>query len=162
MSEFYKVQYSFTRPNDTTAYAANDLVANSTTAGSVEPIALNIGHGGFKVHTYSIEKSGTGVANATFNLYLYCGPKPTTTAGDNAAWTRAATPKEGFFETVASSSLGTMSAHTDGALTYSEGWGPYSIGYATHGHLWMFMTAGGAYTPEANEVFTITVYIEKV
>ena len=31
---------SFTRPANTTQYAANDLVANSTTAGSVVPLSF--------------------------------------------------------------------------------------------------------------------------
>jgi hypothetical protein len=34
---------SFTRPNDTTAFEANALVANSTTAGSVVPLAVQVG-----------------------------------------------------------------------------------------------------------------------
>jgi hypothetical protein len=34
---------SFTRPNNTTAYASGQLVANSTTAGSVAPMAFVLG-----------------------------------------------------------------------------------------------------------------------
>jgi hypothetical protein len=34
---------SFTRPADTTAYASGDLVANSTTAGSVVAMTLSVG-----------------------------------------------------------------------------------------------------------------------
>lgn len=35
MITLYEKAYSFTRPNDTTAYASGDLVANSTTANQV-------------------------------------------------------------------------------------------------------------------------------
>jgi hypothetical protein len=36
------VSATFTRPSDTTAYASGDLVANSTTAGSVTPLTLTL------------------------------------------------------------------------------------------------------------------------
>ena len=35
LGDFINSSASFTRPGDTTAYASGDLVANSTTAGSV-------------------------------------------------------------------------------------------------------------------------------
>ena len=37
------VTATLTRPADTTAYASGDLVANSTTAGSVTPLTFNAG-----------------------------------------------------------------------------------------------------------------------
>src|SRR5436305_14342879 len=80
---------SFTRPNDTTAYASGDLVANSTTAGSVAPLAFPLGNsygvGQFRMVRARLTKSGTGVTNASFRVHLY-GAQPTPANGDNGAW----------------------------------------------------------------------------
>ena len=52
---------SFTRPADTTAYASGDLVANSTTAGSVIPMTFVIRpeNRGSMIRRARIKKSGT-------------------------------------------------------------------------------------------------------
>src|SRR5438105_3199311 len=65
---------NFTRPADTNAYTAGDLIANSTTAASVTPMqlavaALNAGTG--SIRRARLSKSGTGVSNATFRVHLY-------------------------------------------------------------------------------------------
>ena len=68
---------SFTRPNDTTAYASGDLVANSTTAGSVVPLQIDlgnvaaVGHGITRITRARLTKSGTSPTNANFRIHLY-------------------------------------------------------------------------------------------
>ena len=42
LGDFFNQSQSFTRPGDTTPYASGDLVANSTTAGSVVPLTFTI------------------------------------------------------------------------------------------------------------------------
>lgn len=82
---------SFTRPNDTTAYAANDLIANSTTTGSVVPLtfappASNPTGGSGCIRRVRFRKSNpTGTLDV--RLHLYSAP-PTLAAGggDNAPW----------------------------------------------------------------------------
>jgi hypothetical protein len=80
---------SFARPNDTTAYGVGDLVANSTTAGSVVPMQIPLGNqfpnGMTRLTRARLIKSGTGVANASFRIHLY-ETQPTPANGDNAAW----------------------------------------------------------------------------
>jgi hypothetical protein len=80
---------SFTRPNDTTAYSANDLVANLTTAGSVDPLAIPVGgYSGMinlRLVRARLTKSGTSATNANFRIHLY-SQSPTCANGDNAAW----------------------------------------------------------------------------
>jgi hypothetical protein len=80
---------SFTRPNDTTAYAVGDLVANATTAGAVLPLQIGLGNqfpnGMTRLTRARLVKSGTGVANASFRVHLYETP-PTPANGDNGAW----------------------------------------------------------------------------
>lgn len=79
---------TMTRPADTTAYAIGDLVANSTTAGSVTPFTFAVSrvtNGLVSIIGGKIEKSTTSVTSAFFRLHLY-QTSPTVTNGDNAAW----------------------------------------------------------------------------
>lgn len=80
---------SFSRPADTNPYASGDLVANSTTAGSVTPISITNAvraSGGFsRCDRIRLRKSGTSTTNATFRVHLYSA-SPSVTNGDNGAW----------------------------------------------------------------------------
>ena len=77
----------FTRPANTTAYAASDLVANSTTAGSVEPLTFTtsrvVGQG--TISAIRLYKSAASATNANFTLHLFT-TAPTVTNGDNGAF----------------------------------------------------------------------------
>lgn len=80
---------SFSRPADTTAYAVGDLIANSTTAGSVTPIAsaaarVNAGTGvirRIRVSTTQTALAGTEIVR----VHLF-KTSPTVTNGDNGAF----------------------------------------------------------------------------
>jgi hypothetical protein len=75
----------FTRPADTTAYAAGDAVNNSTTAPvpmTFAGAANQTGRGGV-IEGARIFKSGDTITNATFRLHLY--NSTITPANDNAA-----------------------------------------------------------------------------
>ncbi len=79
---------SMTRPADTLAYGIGDLVANSTTAGSVTPFTFAVSrvtNGLVSIIGGKLEKSTTSVTSAFFRLHLY-QTSPTVTNGDNAAW----------------------------------------------------------------------------
>lgn len=84
---FICAQASFTRPSDTTQYAQNDLVANSTTAGSVTPLKFNVDrvNGRGQIRRVVIAKSNASATAANFNLHLY-SRAPTPTNGDNGAF----------------------------------------------------------------------------
>ena len=89
---------SFDRPADTNNYADNDLVANSVTAGSVTPLEFAIGTGdgrGIEIVGATLQKSGTAVTGATFEMYLF-EQEPTTAVGDNVAFTSASFTTSGF------------------------------------------------------------------
>ncbi len=104
---------SVTRPNDTTAYAVGDLVANSTTAGSVVPLSFPLGNsygiGQFRINRARLAKSGTGVTNATFRVHLYAA-SPSPANGDNGAWS---TDQAGKW--LGNIDVTSMLAFTDGA-----------------------------------------------
>lgn len=82
------VSGGFTRPADTTPYNIDDLVANSTTAGSVNPIILAVSRVIDKPVTlrrFRLKKSGISISNALFRAHIYRLP-PVVSNGDNGAW----------------------------------------------------------------------------
>jgi hypothetical protein len=149
---------SFTRPADTTAYSVGDLVANSTTAGSVVPMAFVLGNvfgvGSFRTTRARLTKSGTGVTNATFRLHLYQVAAPTVANGDNGAWST-----NGAVNWLGNIDVSSMLAFTDGATgtgafaAGSEGFIKLASGVTVYG----LLSALGTYTPASGEVFTVTL-----
>lgn len=74
----------FTRPSDTTAYASGDLVANSTTAGSVAPLVFDLGVSEGLIRAVKFKTSNATLSSgSTFRLHLW-SQAPTVTGGDNA------------------------------------------------------------------------------
>lgn len=77
----------FTRPANTTAYTAADLIANNATAGSVEPLTFTtsrvVGQG--TISAIRLYKSDPTATNANFTLHLFT-TAPTVTNGDNGAF----------------------------------------------------------------------------
>lgn len=148
------ISATFTRPNDTTPYASGDLVANSTTAGSVVPMSLTLANPA-QVQTIikrvRLMKSGTTATNGAFRVHFY-GASPTVANGDNGAW--SSSKAANYFGSIDV----TVIAFTDGCT---------GTGAATAGaEMQINMTAGGsviyclleargAYTPAAQEVFTL-------
>lgn len=149
---------NFTRPADTTAYASGDLVANSTTAGSVAPMsftAARVAAGSGMIRRARLRKTGTGVTNASFRLHLYTA-SPTPANGDNAAWS---TDK-------AANYLGAIDITVDKTFTDgSAGNGVPNTGAEinfalTSGQIiYGLLEARGAYTPGNAEVFTVSLEV---
>lgn len=149
---------NFTRPADTTAYASGDLVANSTTAGSVSPMQFTVARvagGSFMLRRVKITKSTTSVTNASFRLHLFLASPATITNGDNGAFSVSG---------VAAGALGRFDvtidqAYTDGAA----GWGvpvtgfDMSIDLSSGLIIYGLLEARAAYTPGSAEVFTVTL-----
>jgi hypothetical protein len=144
-----------TRPADTTAYASGDLVANSTTAGSVTPMSFTVSRGtatGGMVRRCRIRTSSTSITNATFRLHLYAA-SPTCTNGDNGAWlTDNATNYVGSLDVTIDK------AFSDGAA----GNGVPSVGNEinfTSTTYYGLLEARAAYTPTSGEVFTVELEV---
>lgn len=79
---------NFTRPANTAAYAAGQLVGNSTTAGSVVPLSwvvARVNAGNLYVRRATMLSTGKSITNAAFVLYLYT-VSPTIASGDGAAF----------------------------------------------------------------------------
>lgn len=102
---------AITRPNDTTAYAANDAVANNTSAGSVTAFSWavsDVNDDPITLERLRMLSTDTGVPGKSHRMYLF-QVAPTPGAGDNAAFTF---PKSGFIGTMS----GTYEASSDGAV----------------------------------------------
>lgn len=145
---------NFTRPADTTAYAVGDLVANSTTAGSVTPVSLTVGRGSSgaaitgMIRRLRLRKTGTSITNASFRIHLYRA-SPTVANGDNAAFsTNQAENYVGKVDIVMDQ------AFTDGA----SGNGVPAVGSEINFHVatyYALIEARAAYTPTSGETFTL-------
>lgn len=108
--------FAFTRPADTTAYAAGDQVANNTVAGSVTPVTFAVpefkGSGGI-IRAAQLVKSTTTITNADFRLILL-NAQLAAQFGDNAA----ATPTYAGIQTA----LGSIDfSNTGGLVQFSNG-----------------------------------------
>lgn len=145
-----------TRPADVIAYASGDLVANSTTAGSVVALVFDVGREpkeGVVITKARIRKSGTSATNASFYLHLY-RRAPTVTNGDNGVYlSNEADDYLGAFNIVS------MMAFSDGAA----GNGAALVGnfIATKpivsNSIFGLLEARGAYTPASGEMFDIAL-----
>lgn len=153
-TQIFTPSASFTRPADITAYADGDLVANSTTAGSVVPLAFSIPEHAV-IRRVEIQKTGTGVSNALFRVHLF-RTAPTVANGDNGALSanNSANYIGAFAVTV-------DRVFSDGAV----GGGAPLVGSEINvaearQQLFALLEAKGAYTPGNAEVFTVTLEIQ--
>lgn len=160
------VSANFTRPSDTTAYAIGDLVANSTTAGSVVPLswtAARIAAGGGIIKKVTIRKSSTTTSSTSFRLHLYTS-SPTCTNGDNGAWL---TTMSGWLgTTVATTQAVVFSDGTAGLYQFFDVAGANIIGglpfqLASGQTLYGLLEARAGYAPTSAEVFTVDLDIEQ-
>jgi hypothetical protein len=148
----------FARPNDTTAYAAGDLVANSTTAGAVVPLRIDlgniaaVGHGITRITRARLTKSGPSPTNASFRIHLY-EAAPTPQNGDNGAWST-----DHAASWLGNIDVTSMLAFTDGCTgTGSATAGSEMFLRLASGAIFALLEAKAAYTPIANETFTLTL-----
>lgn len=86
-SKLAEAEYSFTRPDDTTQYASNDLVNPGTTLATVSPVEFALpewmsGFGGILTYIYVV-KSGDTTTNAGFSMTLWNMPPTAINAVDN-------------------------------------------------------------------------------
>ena len=146
------IKASFTRPADTTAYTAGDLVANSTTAGAVVPLTFTRSPtiGNLFIRRLRFYKSGTSITNASFRLHLFRAA-PTFTAGDNAT-----AAGSGILNHIGAFDVTMTGALSDGSFGVGLPVTGTEIGVEGGGlpALYGAVQAMAAYTPASAEVFT--------
>lgn len=160
------VSASFARPANTTAYAARvgntpgSLVANSTTAGSVTPMALVVARkaaGTGTLSTVKLGKNSTSIANAYYRVHFYTSA-PTVSNGDGGQWLTTSSGYLGFAD------ITMDKVFSDGAsgtgLPKTTAADPRTIIFATAAGsqtIYALIEAMGSYQPVSGETFTLTV-----
>ena len=147
------------RPANTTAYAFGQLIASSTTAGSVvvptAAVARGINTPG-KIPALLLAKTSNNVTNAIFRVHLF-SHAPTFTVGDGGVLQGGFTDTGylGAFDvtvdqqgTVATGSIGQGAPKLGTDLPFTPGAGTTNV--------WWVLEARAAYTPTSGEIFTPT------
>ena len=152
---------SFTRPADTTAYAQNDIVANSTTAASITPLKFGLNGSGKAgiIRSAQLYKSDKTVTNATFTVFLFTADPGTPTNGDNSAFGVASAAS--FLDSFAIDlATGALAGGTTGAAKNSAALAIPFFMPALNDKLYALHRADAAYTPASAESFKLTLDIE--
>ncbi len=157
------VSASITRPNDTTAYAAGDVVASSTTAAVATTFANAVGEpGGSAILTsvMMVDSSSTAT-KGQFEVWLFNASY--TQDQDNAVFT----PTDAECATLVAvvplntSYVGDATAGTGGNAVYFSGAiNQYFSCAAASTTLYGALVVRNAYTPIAVEVFTIQLNLQ--
>ena len=161
------VSASVTRPADATAYAAGDLVANSTTAGAVTPLELfgatRAAGEAIRIERVRLRKTGVGLTNAGFRVHLF-RKAPVVSVGDNGVFNvsgvLALADIEGHVGAVDLVMDTAAAIGARGAGLPSSGAGITCESAGTAGHetsLWALIEARGAYAPVSGEAFHVTI-----
>lgn len=164
---------TFARPADVTQYASGDLVANSTTAGSVVALVFKFDRfrgNGYKVRRFNLFKSNNSITTAAFRLHLFSSVPTFSTNGDNSA---ISGNTSGMANCIGSLDVTAMTGLVDGAFGHgvpvvgSEvmvNFNTGSGGLAADGTLSLFgiLEAKGTYTPASAETFTATIFGELI
>jgi hypothetical protein len=154
---------SFTRPANTTVYAAGDLVANNVTAGSVTPLTFttvsrNAGDA-VRIERARINTSNALLTNASFRLHLFEGT-PVPTVGDNGVFNNSGVLATSGIDGYVGSFEITLS---NSGSTGSVGIGIPNVGNAiiatpTSGtSIFGLIEATAAYVPVSGATFTVSI-----
>lgn len=150
-----------TRPADTTAYTVGDLLANSTTAGSVTPFTFT--HDGVvqpvQVSRFIMRSSNDTVTNKNFQIYIF-SRSPVVTNGDNGAFAvtgpNGTDNLGGVFGSSVAVNTGAGSINyfypMDAAGTFANGWIPQVFTLP----FFALIKVNAAYTPTSGETFDLT------
>lgn len=159
--------YEFVRPNDASAYAAQDAVSDSTTAPATFTMTPKLSDGSalsglvvggtYQIKTAKLTASSNTTTNASFDLYLYTSG--VTNTADNAAMAityanrQARIGKASFtLSTAGSGSDCAEQTITDVNLTFR----------AITNAITVILVATAAYTPIARENFFIEVELFRI
>ena len=147
---------SFTRPANTTTYAVGNLVANSTTAGSVSPLSLTAGRvsgGSFMIRRVKLHKSGATTTNASFRVHFFRSA-PSVSAGDGAA-----NAMTGAANYLGACDVVIAQAFSDGAAGFGvpNTGSDITIKLASGTTIYALVEAMGAYAPASGETITLTL-----
>ena len=151
---------TFTRPANETPYNAADLVANSATAASVEPMEFGVSRVGGRgiIRRVRLYKTGPTATLAGFNVHLFTSAPGTPTNGDNGAFALASAA--GYIGEVAVDMSTGGSPGTVGLFKASAAVEIMFALPALDNRIYGLLEATAGYTPASSESFTVTLEIE--
>jgi hypothetical protein len=146
---------TITRPNDTSAYTANDVIGAAT--GSTAAVEFkNMGPSGARIMITStqLEIDATAVISGetSYRLHLY-NITPPSASGDNAAWDLPSGDRAsylGFIELGTPVDLGSTLYVEQNIVNKQTSLSTQS--------LWGYLVTIGAYTPTAQRIHKITLH----
>lgn len=154
---FRSTTYTFTRPADTTQYSAGDLIANSTTAGSVVPMSWLVAKGTGRpiaIRRFVLSCSNPIITAGTYKVWLYSAAPTIVTAGDNGSF---ATDVSGV-GFIGESGIITVAGFSDASASDAAPLvGTEIVVAPTVTTIYGLLTTTGTPTPLSAETFSVTL-----
>jgi len=142
---------SFTRPNDTTAYAAGDVVGTAAANLTFANVLPNVQNFIITGMTMRIDSAAVPAGMGGFKVDIYSAAN--TVIADNAARNLVAADRSNF--------LGTISLATPvdmGDTLFSQNDNINFNGKLVTTNLYAVLSTDNIYTPVAETVYTVTIY----
>lgn len=175
-SAVFRIQTSFTRPADTTAYAAGDAMSNSTSAPDAltfADVARFLGGGGEILGALLLD-SANQATKPSCELWLFCGSAAPVPDNDNAVFTPTDAELANLVGVIVFDGVTAGWAYVGDATVGAggnvvipgrigpSGAGAHRVGLpfvcnAASDDLFGLVVARNAYTPVSGEVFTFTL-----
>lgn len=158
----FAIPASFSRPPDTNAYAAGDLVANDVDAADVVPLSWVLGgiqRDGYYITGVRLKFDHPSVTNAQFRVHLYKATPTIGTTGDNGVFGSVVT---GYASWIGSFDVTLVALHADGAVgiaVATEGVIEPSIIQSGH-TVYGLVEARAAYSPKNAGLVTAELLVE--
>lgn len=161
-----RITATFTRPSDTTQYAAGDVVGPVTTPAAMSfPLAARANGGSGRIMELMLAFDLETITTATFRLHFFNAVL--TPQADNAAFTGVSTNPATYLGYLDPPILVTQAGGTLGAIrhtvnsTTTSGL-PFHYQCADGGSgLWVVITALGTYTPKSAGIVRLSLVIEQ-
>lgn len=156
-----RISAGFTRPADTTQYAAGDVVGPVTTPAAMSfPNAARANSGSGRILELLLMFDLETITTATFRLHFFNAVL--TPAADNAAFAGIATLPTSYLGYVDPAILVTQAGGTAGQIRHAFGTSPFEYQCAEGGTgLWCVITALGAYTPKSGGLVRLTLTVQR-
>lgn len=142
---------TITRPNDTTAYAAGDVIGaatGSTAAQQLDGIGRETEHDLFLTSARLLIRDSSVISGeGAYRLHLYMS-QPGSAYGDNAAWDLPSGDRSAYIGFI---DFGTVA--DVGSSAFVEVNGINKQIRTVSGSIWGYLVTQGAYTPTANRVY---------
>lgn len=158
----YAPSVSFTRPSNTTVYAAGQLIANSVTAASVVPLTWNTSSpsGQFYIAGCWLRKTTASITLAQFRVHFFSATPTIATTGDAGVFASVVTGASLWLGSMDGTMVASMAngaavncVPTEGLVT--------PVRMAEAAAIFALIEARAAYAPGNAEVFTLSPLIEQ-